>query len=163
MHPYYDEVTKQNDIAVVKTQQVIEFNLNVGPVCLPFRYASTSFTGATVTALGWGTMEFTGPKSNTLQGVNLTIISNTDCAQKSTSQPIFESQICTYAPHKDACQSDSGGPLLWFDHSTSRLQLIGSISYGMGCATSIPSVNTRTSSFLAWVVSVTPDAEYCTK
>lgn len=163
MHPYYDDHTKQNDIAVLKTQQFITFSLDVGPVCLPFRYSSTSFTGASVTALGWGTLEFTGPKSNTLQGVNLTVISNKDCSLKATDQPIFDSQICTYTPHKDACQSDSGGPLLWMDPSTKRTQLLGAISYGMGCATEIPSVNTRVSSFLSWIVSVTPGEEYCIK
>lgn len=103
---------------------------------------------------GWGTLDFSGPKSNTLQSVNLTVISNTECREKVTNNPIYSTQICTFAPGKDACQSDSGGPLMWVD-SNRRLQLVGVISYGLGCATSIPGVNTRVTQYLSWIVSVT--------
>lgn len=162
-HPDYSSTTEENDIALIKTQRNIDFNSDVGPICLPFRYSTASFTDSSVTALGWGTLEFSGIKSNTLQAVNLTVISNSECSSRSTSKPIFNSQICTYTPGKDSCQNDSGGPLLWLDPDSKRLQLVGAISYGLGCASSVPGVNTRITNYLAWVVSMTPDTEYCIK
>lgn len=63
--------------------------------------------------------------------------------------------MCTYAPGKDACQSDSGGPLYYFERGIGRLLQVGAISYGLACATAKPGVNVRVSSHLAWIVSVT--------
>jgi trypsin len=51
LHPLYDSVTQENDIAVVRVSQDIEFNLKVGPVCLPFRFSTTA-VGTKVTVLG---------------------------------------------------------------------------------------------------------------
>jgi trypsin len=50
-HPLYDSVTLENNIAVVRVSQDIEFSLEVGPVCLPFRFPSTA-VGTKVTVLG---------------------------------------------------------------------------------------------------------------
>lgn len=51
-HPLYNMTTSQNDICILRTQTLINFNANVGPVCLPFRYSTDSFLGDTVTLLG---------------------------------------------------------------------------------------------------------------
>lgn len=163
IHPNYDVNTATNDIAIIKTQKHIKFSYDVGPVCLPFRYSSLSFTGETVTVLGWGTTEFSGMKSEKLLEVNLTIISNEECRGRATAKPITDGQICTYTPEKDACQSDSGGPLLWWAPDTHRYHVIGGVSYGLGCATEIPAVNTRVSSYLAWIVSTTSGKNFLSK
>lgn len=52
IHPYFNSQRQENDIAIVKTQNIIGFSRNVGPVCLPFRYSNYDFTGFTVIALG---------------------------------------------------------------------------------------------------------------
>lgn len=52
-------------------------------------------------------------------------------------------------------QADSGGPVLWMGPEN-RLQLVGIISYGRGCATDIPGVNTRVNPYIGWITSVTP-------
>jgi trypsin len=161
-HSNYDADTQLNDIAVVRTNLRIKFGLFVGPVCLPFRYTVVDFYSQIVTALGWGFTDFSGQKSDTLQEVDLSIVSNKECAA-AIPDPVTTNQICTYAPAKDTCLSDSGGPLLWQDPSTRKLQLVGIISYGIGCATTKPAVNTRVTSYLSWVVSVTSDAVYCIK
>ncbi|KAF2903823.1 hypothetical protein ILUMI_02349 [Ignelater luminosus] len=163
VHPYFNSQKQENDIAIVKTQNIINFSRNVGPVCLPFRYSNYDFTGFTVTALGWGSIEFSGPKSEYLRKVNLTVVTNQNCQSELTDNTIFNTQICTYDKGKDSCQYDSGGPILWYDYSARRLHLVGLISYGIGCASDFPSVNTRVTSYLAWIVSVTSDAEYCIK
>lgn len=103
--------------------------------------------------LGWGSEEFSGPRSDVLQEVTLTVISNRQCAN--TEKNVTDQQICTYAPEKDSCQSDSGGPLVWMESRIRRLQLVGVISFGLGCATLRPSVNVRVTSYLSWIVSRT--------
>lgn len=72
---------------------------------------------------------------------------------------ISSNQICTYAPGKDACQSDSGGPLYYFERDIGRMLQVGVISYGLACATTKPSVNVRVTSHLVWIVSST-NGEY---
>nr|XP_023024378.1 venom serine protease-like [Leptinotarsa decemlineata] len=161
MHPNFNSESLVNDIALLRTTQDIRFNQYVSPVCLPFRYTSSSFLGETLTAAGWGQVSFTGPESNVLSKVDLKVISNERCTQENYGKDITGGQICTFTPRKDVCQSDSGGPLFWMDTSTRRLQLVGVISYGLGCATARPRINTRITSYIPWIVSKTADATYC--
>lgn len=48
----YNSRNNENDIALVKTQNVIQFSSNVGPICLPFRSSGRTFVDEVVTALG---------------------------------------------------------------------------------------------------------------
>lgn len=84
-------------------------------------------------------------------------MTNTACTSKGMS-PIGDGQICTYSPGKDTCQYDSGGALYY---RFNQLFAIGLVSYGKGCASSYPSVNTRISYYLPWVRSVCAGAYFC--
>lgn len=164
-HEGYSSVTQQNDIGIVRTQVDMTFSMSVGPACLPFKWTdATPSVGSTVTVLGWGTTEFTGPQSKVLLAANLSIVSNPYCqAEYAGRNQIFATQICTFTEGKDACQSDSGGPVVYYDNNTKRLHLAGTVSYGVGCAMDFPGVNTRTTSFMSWIITNTPDASYCVK
>ena len=113
-----------------------------------------TFRRARCFLLGWGFTDFSGNKSDTLQKVDLSVVANSYCASE-LPDPVTDQQICTYAPDKDACLSDSGGPLFWEDDEARKLNLVGIISYGIGCATDKPSVNTRVTAYLAWILSET--------
>lgn len=52
VHPGFREQTLLNDIALVKTVRRIEFNVGVGPACLPFQYTQNNFFNQSVIALG---------------------------------------------------------------------------------------------------------------
>ncbi|XP_063905606.1 venom serine protease 34-like [Zophobas morio] len=162
IYPRYNTTDESNDIAVLKTSTPIRFSTKVGPVCLPFRAGRRNFLNEIVTVLGWGFKDFSGDKSDTLQKVNLTVVSNSYCAN-TLKLHIHPTQMCTYAPGKDSCVSDSGGPLLWRNARSGRFRLVGLVSFGLACATIAPAVNTRVTSFLAWIVSVTSDTLYCIK
>ncbi|XP_063905604.1 venom serine protease-like [Zophobas morio] len=159
-HPGYNIMDESNNIAVLKTSTPIRFSSKVGPVCLPFRYGRRNFVNDTVTVLGWGFKDFAGHKSDTLHKVNLTVVSNSYCAQN-LEQHIHPTQMCTYTLGEDSCATDSGGPLLWRNSSSGRFQLVGLVSSPLTCATNAPAVNTRVTSFLSWIVSVTNDTIYC--
>lgn len=77
------------------------------------------------------------------------------CQTDLPNERILGSNICTYTPGKDTCQFDSGGPLLWMNPSNRRLYLTGIVSFGVGCGSDNPAVNTRVSSYLDWIVSKT--------
>ncbi|XP_014477082.1 PREDICTED: venom serine protease 34-like [Dinoponera quadriceps] len=151
MHPNYTYVI--NDIAVCKIKGTIQYSTKVGPVCLPFQHKYDSFNGAILTALGWGLLEDGGFKASVLHGVDLNAISLQEC--KRTYPYITNNHLCTYTPNKDACQMDSGGPLLWRNPRTGNLVLTGIISAGTGCASNIPSVNIRVGAYVDWIEKVT--------
>jgi len=52
--------------------------------------------------LGWGITEFGGPKSDTLQKVDLNVISLKKC--NDSYGDVTNDNICTYTPGKDTCQ-----------------------------------------------------------
>ncbi|KAL1512636.1 hypothetical protein ABEB36_002198 [Hypothenemus hampei] len=155
----YNKMNYEGDIAMLYTDR-ITFSDNVGPICLPFRYILHTFQDQQVTVLGWGSFEFSGPSSNTLQQVKLNVISNEEC-ENDVEEMIIFSEICTFTPEKDSCQFDSGGPLLWQNQTNKKLFLIGIISHGLGCAGNSPGINTRITSFLDWIVRFASTETFC--
>ncbi|CAG4939721.1 unnamed protein product [Colias eurytheme] len=160
IHPYYNNVNYDYDAAILTTATLIAFNDFVGPVCLPFKYAQYNFTGDQLTALGWGTLYIGGPTPDILQKVVLDVISQADCSRRVNS--LTDRQLCTYTPGKDACQMDSGGPLLYAS-GTGILYNAGIVSSGSLCASAgKPGINTRVTQILRWIYYNAP-ADYCVK
>lgn len=125
------------------------------------RYRTASFVNRRVEALGWGTTEFGGPISTKLLKVALDVVDLSRC-QSAYPGRVTDAQVCTYAPNRDTCSYDSGGPLLFTDTVGNGLVYqVGITSYGEACATSRPSVSTRITAYLDWIRSATPDAVYC--
>lgn len=156
-HENYNQNTRDNDIAVLKTTVDMQWNRGVGPVCLPFNYWYYDFNKLQVDVAGWGTTSYGGPTSSTLRRVTLDVIANANC----NVQYVNSQKICTFTPGKDTCQYDSGGPL--YLRGEQRMYTIGIVSYGGACAASTPSVNTRITAYLTWIQSKTTDATYCVK
>lgn len=105
------------------------------------------FDGKTVTAVGWGLTEFAGQASNILKKANLKVVDIQTCAQK--NQFITSANICTQESRAaSTCQQDSGGGLYW---ASARKYVVGIVSYGTYCASSIPSVNIRITSYIGWI------------
>ncbi|KAI4500529.1 hypothetical protein M0802_004491 [Mischocyttarus mexicanus] len=152
VHPQY--MRDLNDVAVVKIIGEFEYSMRVGPACLPLYYTQENFVGQVITALGWGTTEFGGPKSDVLMKVDLKVISGRACL--SFYQNLTQDQLCTYNEGKDACQFDSGGPELWQNPAINRLFLLGVISYGRTCADEAPGVAMRVTSYLDFILYATP-------
>ncbi|XP_069668899.1 venom serine protease-like [Periplaneta americana] len=157
-HPDYNSDKQMNDIAVIRVDEDIIFSSEVGPACLPFRFPNIN-VGAVVTVLGWGTTQQGGPKSDVLLQTELYIIPLENCTNTFGSK-VTSNHICTFNAGTDACQADSGGPVLWSGPGN-RLHLLAVISYGRGCALGYPGVNTRVYPYINWILDVSPDAEYC--
>ncbi|KJK76293.1 hypothetical protein H634G_08433 [Metarhizium anisopliae BRIP 53293] len=116
-----------NDIAIIKLSTPIEENGST------IRYASLPESGSDPEAnskamvAGWGLDEFGGRTPATLRHVVVPIIDRKNCGKE------LETIVCAGEKGKDACQSDSGGPLL--EQETGKL--IGIVSNGFQCATPI--------------------------
>lgn len=110
------------------------------PVALPQRGALLP-TGTPVLTMGWGTVDFQGDFSSTLQQVQLYTVDDTTCARLYRNSFDPEQMLCAFDEGKDSCQGDSGGPLV----EASTLQQFGIVSFGIGCGDD-PGVYTEVSS-----------------
>jgi V8-like Glu-specific endopeptidase len=138
VHPDYPVGTTQpNDIMVFK----IATSSFLQPVTLATD-TDLPAEGFTVTVVGYGNTEY-GSVSQLAKQVDLTVVNLTACDELYGGK-VIEAQFCTDG-NGDSCQGDSGGPLL-----SSNGEQVGIVSFGEGCD-EYPSVNTRVSSYSAWI------------
>ena len=136
-HPDYNNETLDNDFAVLRLANPVNFTNEVRPACLPADLNAT-YAGVTATVTGWGALRFEGPSPNVLQEVDVTVTTNAECSKAyanntedtnntdnanntedanntdnaNNTEEITKNMLCAEGPGKDACQGDSGGPLI---------------------------------------------------
>jgi secreted trypsin-like serine protease len=149
-HPDFDPALIKNDVMLL--------HLNSAPLGItPIARATAAqdpAAGATVKDVGWGiTVSHAGPTDEpALQANEATteIVSNSNCAAAwNKVASISDSQICSYhntPTFHSTCNGDSGGPQIYQNRQ------VGITSFGVGgCGSELPSVDTRVSSFNAWI------------
>lgn len=151
IHPGYDRRTQHDDLAVITLAAPVRPDAGVRPVPLPA--PDESFTHTRLEAVGWGATSFGAAPSPVLRTVTLDTLSNPACALRGVDG-LTPAQLCTWTPGRDTCVRDSGGPLL-HRSPTGRPTLAALVSYGRGCATDTPAVNTRITAHLPWITHVT--------
>ena len=79
-HEKYNQFSLKNDFSMLKLSSNIDFASypNIRPACLPTN-DDNDFAGETATVTGWGTTSSGGSTSNTLNEVDVTVISQNDC------------------------------------------------------------------------------------
>jgi trypsin len=153
-HSYFQDY----DIALAKTKLPMAFNLAVGPACLPFNFAQEAFDEKYVSAIGYGFLTYFDPEQATiLQKVPLKILPKASCPDSQA----HDGKMCTYEKQRDSCVSDSGGPLILTIRG--RQFAVGLISYGIGCGTAYPSINTRITFYLPWITRNIQGDSLCRK
>ena len=70
-----------------------------------------------------------------------------------------QSELCTTTNGTDACLGDSGGPVSCNDPS-GNAYIAGIISYGVGCASGYPAINTYVSYFTDIINSAMSNGEF---
>jgi secreted trypsin-like serine protease len=179
-----------DDIALIRLKEDVQWSDFVQPACLSATSSSSSlsssnvlnealpssssFSGLTATATGWGLTgerEKGGQRANILQKVNLPILDNAECqlwykeeSMKSSSSKnkskqqqmvvIGNGSMCAgfEAGGKDACLGDSGGPLVV--KRDGRQVVVGLVSTGIGCARpKLPGIYTRVNHYFEWIKS----------
>uniref|UniRef100_A0A336MBD1 CSON014321 protein n=1 Tax=Culicoides sonorensis TaxID=179676 RepID=A0A336MBD1_CULSO len=162
MHPHWlvYQTFDAQDMSIYLTEQPIEFNRNVLPICLPS--TSKDYSNVNAIVAGWGTVKFKGESSKVLQEVRIKVLDQESCKNNENLKSFFEptSMMCAFQREKDACQGDSGGPL-FLQTDKNRYEQIGVVSFGIKCANNIPGIYTKISTSLEWIHSVIENADVC--
>ncbi|XP_070703470.1 serine protease 27-like [Pempheris klunzingeri] len=154
IHPYYDDIPSNNDVALLKLSSPVRFTNYIRPVCMA--HEDAEFESGTMSwVTGWGNIQ-TGvplPFPEMLQEVSVPIINNSYCGHLySGYSNITDVMICAGLDEggKDSCQGDSGGPLV--TKMGYRWTLVGVVSFGVGCAEpNFPGVYARVSEFQSFI------------
>ncbi|XP_059130738.1 transmembrane protease serine 11G [Peromyscus eremicus] len=157
IHENYAAHKHDDDIAVVKLSSPVLFSENLRRVCLPdatFQVLPKSKVFVT----GWGALKANGPFPNSLQEVEIEIISNDVCNQVNVyGGAISSGMICAgfLTGKLDACEGDSGGPLV-MSNDRNIWYLLGIVSWGIDCGKeNKPGIYTRVTHYRNWIKSKT--------
>jgi len=155
-HPDYNSDTLDNDFAILRLANPVNFTNEVSPACLPADVSAT-YAGVLATVTGWGTMKAGygapgGKRPTELQEVDVPVGTNEWCNEK-YGYGITDNMICAGERKKDSCQGDSGGPLIAPENG--RQALIGVVSWGYGCAMYWPGVYARVTAKMDWILANT--------
>uniref|UniRef100_A0A4W3JYT6 Peptidase S1 domain-containing protein n=1 Tax=Callorhinchus milii TaxID=7868 RepID=A0A4W3JYT6_CALMI len=139
-HEQYDDTTLNYDITLLELSAPIAFNENIQPVCLPS--SSHVFpAGKSCHIVGWGAKQ-----------ENVKIIDQALCNKRMKHQITTQMLCAGYLTGEiDACDGDSGGPLLC-EESSGKWFVAGVVSAGEGCARSgLAGIYTRLAKFYNWM------------
>ncbi|KAF0295469.1 Melanization protease 1 [Amphibalanus amphitrite] len=160
MHADYDRGSSANDIALITLDRPVVEDTFIGKICLPFGEAGRrNYTGAPLRTAGFGRTgpSRQSPSSPVLLDVLLPGVEQSQCAAtiRQNGGTVTPLQICAGGvPGEDSCQGDSGGPLMAPSPSGPPFSLVGVVSFGaVRCGEGgVPSVNTRVSEYLNWIL-----------
>ncbi|XP_011309599.1 uncharacterized protein [Fopius arisanus] len=154
LHPEYVDNGYINDVAMLRLEKPVTFSDYVRPICLP---DGEPKSGTSCTVTGWGQLYEIGRIfPDTLQEVELPLISTEECRRKTLFLPLYRitsGMLCAGLKDggRDACMGDSGGPLVC-QGNDNRYILHGITSNGYGCARpGRPGVYTKVYHYLPWI------------
>jgi len=152
VHEEYDRNwSYDNDIALIKLPEKINFTTGVQPVCLPDA-KQTYEAGQPFIVTGWGYEKYGGKTQQKLQQVLVPYIDIDKCEEYYPFGFSRKSTFCAGYDEggRDACQGDSGGPIV--TEIDGKWILGGVVSWGKGCAgAKQPGVYTDITKFLDWI------------
>jgi secreted trypsin-like serine protease len=155
-YPGYTDASAGKDVALLKLTTPLDLaDPDVEAIALATPTDATlglTNAGVVSTVTGWGTLSSGGSSPDTLQKVDVPIVSNAD-ADAAYPEAITADQLAAGymgVGGKDSCQGDSGGPLV-VTKGTGKI-LAGVVSWGYGCADpAYPGMYARVSSFQSWI------------
>ncbi|XP_054924573.1 trypsin alpha-4-like isoform X2 [Dermacentor andersoni] len=148
-HQEFDFQTFKNDLAVLLLETPIKLGPKARTICLP--RSPVSLVGETVVVAGWGVTSENGTGSPMLRYTTQVVWSLEKCIQGLGGIAFFKpQQICAYKKGSDACQGDSGAPLMLKRDNT--YELVGLVSFGDGCnLEGVPGVYTNIEPYVPWI------------
>ncbi|XP_060723006.1 serine protease 27-like [Tachysurus vachellii] len=114
-HPQYNNITNNNDIALILLSSSVTFTNYIRPVCLAVQ-GSNFPSGTQCWITGWGDIALGVrlPSPGVLQEAQVPVIGRTQCDTLLGPGIITNKMICAglLQGGKDTCQGDSGGPMV---------------------------------------------------
>merc|ERR1711893_42083 len=141
----------ENDIAVLTLAEDLDFNDGVQPVCAPVT-GQDYYVGQTSSVSGWGATRSGGSVTQELRYTNVPIMAYNDCTRAFPNGWVEPGMVCagnTGGNDRDSCQGDSGGPLVV--RNGDSFELVGVVSWGLGCASLTPGVYAEVSYYEDWL------------
>ncbi|XP_022612563.1 transmembrane protease serine 9-like [Seriola dumerili] len=156
IHPNYNPMTSNNDIALLRLSSPVTFSNFILPVCLAAA-DSAFFAGTDTWVTGWGNIgtDEPLPSPQNLMEVEVPVVGNRQCNCNYGVGTITENMICAGLLNggRDSCQGDSGGPMV--SKQNNRWVQAGVVSFGIGCAMpNFPGVYARVSQYQTWINSI---------
>lgn len=157
VHPNYSRSTTDNDIALLRLARPAPLSRAVVPVCLPSSgLAERELTkvGRETVVTGWGhRSEAKRNRTFVLSFIRIPVAPRNECVQ-AMRNVVTDNMLCAgiLGDPRDACEGDSGGPMVASFHDT--WFLVGLVSWGEGCGRLHNyGVYTRVSRYLDWIHS----------
>lgn len=162
-HPDFSSLKKNNNIALIRLAESVDFTENIQPACLYTDKGDLS-PNVKLTVIGWGITNRDEP-SNALLAAQVETVPTSECnstllnynklvAAVALESGIDNSQYCAYDPKERSgtCRGDSGSPLQFFDDSNHGIAtVVGVTSFGLGCGGKLPGIYSRVAHYLDWI------------
>ncbi|KAM9790666.1 vitamin K-dependent protein C [Syngnathus typhle] len=160
-HPDYDSTTVDNDIALLRLESPAPFSDYILPACLPGRGLAERVlhrNGTETVVTGWGKESQESQRfSSALNVIRVPLVSREVCAAH-MSHNISDNVLCAgvLGQSMDACEGDSGGPMVTLHADT--WFLVGLVSWGEGCGRRDRlGIYTKVSNYNKWIDRVRQD------
>lgn len=158
LHPSWDPVTMDNDIAVLRLEKEPGGAVAIG-VADSSRYDGE---GTRLFILGFGRTDSAEEQGILRMSNNVVVLPPQKFERLRVNEKVMlvagDPRVleanATLATHgyTDTCQGDSGGPLFHFNQETNESVLVGITSWGIGCGYhGLPGVYTRVSAMSDWI------------
>ncbi|XP_022102121.1 suppressor of tumorigenicity 14 protein homolog [Acanthaster planci] len=160
IHEGYNEVTSDNDIAVMVLSNPLPATNNfVNFACLDLNSTRAFDATSNCFTSGFGALSSGGSLATILQEANVPLIPRATCnGPNNYDGEVTNNMLCAgfVGGGIDSCQGDSGGPLVCAAKDTGadveRWYLVGVTSWGYGCAqANYPGVYTDVSQYIDWL------------
>merc|ERR1711971_955524 len=157
-HPGWDSNSLENDIAILKLSQPIQYSRDIRRACMPTAYRGQDLPSVLARpqpiVVGWGsTSTGTGP-TNRLRQAPVQMVTQEQCAQayrQVSRVTIGATKLCAGEGTRDTCNGDSGGGL-FSRNLGGGFAVVGVTSFGVECARDdFPGVYTRVDEYLPWI------------
>ncbi|WP_026970970.1 serine protease [Aliagarivorans marinus] len=136
LHSGYNDGTLDYDFALLKLSEPYTGNLELPALSSSSVYQQLTPSADSLTVIGYGYIEGGGPPATSLQQVDIPLITVEQCREFWPGQLISDRMFCAYHPERDACNGDSGGPVLY--GSAGSFQLVGLVSWGDDSCVGMP-------------------------
>lgn len=157
VHPNYSKHTTDNDIALLHLAQPATLSQTIVPICLPDSGLSErelTKVGQETVVTGWGyRSESRRNRTFILNFIKIPVVPHNECVE-AMQNVVSENMLCAgiLGDPQDACEGDSGGPMVASFHGT--WFLVGLVSWGEGCGRLHNyGVYTKVSRYLDWIHS----------
>nr|XP_045005880.1 vitamin K-dependent protein C isoform X2 [Jaculus jaculus] len=161
IHPNYSRSSSDNDIALLRLAQPATLSQTIVPICLPdsgLAERELMRVGQETVVTGWGfhsgkQKDVKRNRTFILTFIQIPVAPRNECIQAMKSV-VTENMLCAgiLGDRRDACEGDSGGPMVAFFGDT--WFLVGLVSWGEGCGLlNNFGVYTKVSNYLDWIHS----------